>query len=348
MFPGRVVDEAGQPIPGARVRAYPLRQQHSEHRSAADGTFTPFRGKPNDQGGTGSGRGRTRRRRMSHGDEATAKQRHSSHSMSAMALIEFELFPVEEIEPWLCEGQPHLSWPILTLGDFWMPLGEEVLFEYSDAILAHWQSKHRRADYQLAYVVRDLFDAARIAIAPLPPFFERLVAHDHGIHWLLDLDRAPTSSSRDLDRLHYKAMRWLGERRLQSQYLQATPEIVFVRVGDALRIHWDARLRVDGIAAWRTTAERGCHELPVDTFVANVREAGQHLLRQMDARIRDLETGMAKPRTTVDLRMLRQEHEGWRKELELTQGEPQPDIPWREAEAAICALAASDGVDLDR
>ena len=68
----------------------------------------------------------------------------------------------------------------------------------------------------------------------------------------------------------------------------------------------------------------------------------------MDARIRDMETGMAKPRTTVDLRMLRQEHEGWRKELELTQGEPQPDIPWREAEAAICALAASDGVDLDR
>lgn len=40
MFQGRVVDEAGQPIPRARVRAYPLRHQYSEHRSATDGTFT--------------------------------------------------------------------------------------------------------------------------------------------------------------------------------------------------------------------------------------------------------------------------------------------------------------------
>ncbi len=260
-----------------------------------------------------------------------------------MALFEFELTPVQDIEPWDSPGGPNLSWFALSYGRFRMPVGDQVLFEYTDEILAHWgDCAERTADYQIAAFVRDTLGSVAAGTARLPERIERFAADSHRLHELrtetLALGRSPES-----EELSYTAWRWMGERHPWTGYLLACPNLYFLRIGDEVRIDWDNRDRmIEGCHAW--TAERGVFAMPVESFVDECRDFAGRLLGAMDARIKSIEAGRETPQTPVDLQSLWQQHETWRVEFASYFKEYQPDIPWGETEAALQLIAEKRGL----
>lgn len=258
-----------------------------------------------------------------------------------MALFEFELARVEDIVPWDTPGGPSLSWFALTDGLFRMPVGNQVLFEYSDEIMAHWGTNARLANYQIAAFAREMLGSIAAAASPLPRRLEQLAAD-----WdrLSELQRAArTDDSEEADDLAYSAWRWLGERSPWTSYLVANPNLQFVRVGDEVRIHWDNRDRVvAGRPVW--TAQVGVYAMPVESFVLGCRDFAQRLLVEMGARITAIGSGAAQAKAVVSLHSLREQQEAWASEFESYFDAYEPDIAWDEAERALQLIAEKAGL----
>lgn len=256
-----------------------------------------------------------------------------------MALFEFELARVEDITPWGEPGEQSLSWFALTDGRFRMVVGEQVLFRYTDGIMAHLAISERDADYQVAAFARDLLGSVAAAVAPLPARISRLASD-----WqLLSELKKPTDDVPATEDFWYNAWRWLGERSPWTSYLAECPSIQFVRVGDEIRIHWDNRnLRIDGIPVW--TAQQGVQVMSVEGFLEESRDFSRRLLTAMHDRIAGIESGTMKPQIEVSTSSLRQQHETWRAEFASYFGDYQPDIPWQETEKALLTIAEKKGL----
>jgi hypothetical protein len=259
-----------------------------------------------------------------------------------MALFEFELARVEDIVPWDTSAGPSLSWFALTDGQFRMPVGDQVLFEYSDEIRAHWGTTARNADYQIAAFAREMLGSVAAVATRLPERIERLAAH-----WdrLCKLQRESelADDGDDAEDLAYAAWRWLGERTPWSGYLVANPNFQFVRVGNDVRIHWDNRdLAVDGHPVW--TAQHGEHAMRVESFVQECRDFVQRLLIAMDDRIAAIEAGAVRAQAVLEPGLLRVQQETWRTEFETYSREYEPDIAWQKAERALEMIAKRKGL----
>ncbi|NUP10191.1 MAG: hypothetical protein HOW73_29425 [Polyangiaceae bacterium] len=267
-----------------------------------------------------------------------------------MPLFEFELARIEDIEPW---GNRSLSWFELTDGRFRMPVGDQVLFEYSEVITRHWEARlcahthqsavfERAADYQIAAFVRDMLGSAAAGAARLPERVERLAAD-----WerLTDLrnEADPNDESDEATDRADAAWRWLGERSPWTSYLVASPRFHFVRVGEEVRIHWDNReQRVDELPVW--TAQAGVFAMPVERFLYECRDFAERLLLEMERRIAMVESGAALAQADMDPESLRWQQETWRTEFDSYFAGYQPEIPWDEAQRALELIAAKRGV----
>ena len=259
-----------------------------------------------------------------------------------MALFEFELIPVEDIKPWGEAGKESLGWYPLTDGFFRIPVGDQVLFRYSDERLSHWPDAPRDVNYMIAAFARDVLESAAAGAAPLPERIERL-ASDWDLLARLRTESEAAEGDDAAEDLYYTAWRWLGARSPRTWYLNPHPDIYFVRIGDDVRIHWDSEFLVDGEPVW--AARHGVHVLPVGTFVEESRDFANRLLAAMDERITGIEAGTMRPRSEVNA-SLRQQHETWRAELESYFREYEPDMPWDETETALLTLAEKSGIRL--
>jgi len=253
-------------------------------------------------------------------------------------LFEFELAPVEKITPWGTPDDPSLSWFALTDGWFRMPVGQQVLFQYTDEILMHWGVNERDANYQLAALARDILGSVAAGVASLPEKIEHLVSS-----WdILTMLRLNDSTEIN-DDLSYAAWRWLEERSPWTSYLVACPNFQFIRIGDQLYIHWDNRDElIDGISVW--TAQQGVHVLPVSEFIEQCRGFMDHLLNAMNERIAAIETGGIVPQAPVSSASLWEQHATWQAEFASYFQGYEPDIAWKEAEQAIHLIAEKKGI----
>jgi Family of unknown function (DUF5984) len=255
-----------------------------------------------------------------------------------MALFEFQLADVAKVRPWGEAPKQSLSWFALTDGVFHMPVGDQVLFRYSE----EFNLLSRDADYQLASIARDVFGSFAPGIARLPPALEALAAD-----WpsLRRLYQASYPASAQEDDVAYDAWRWLGERSPWTSYFVANPDLNFVRVGEGVHIHWDNRDRkIDGVQAW--TALHGVHRLSVSEFEAECRDFADRLLGQMTVRIDQIESGQARPQIPLDVADLRSQHATWVKEFDSYFKPAEPDIPWEQTMAAITQIAKRAGIAL--
>ena len=254
-----------------------------------------------------------------------------------MALFEFELRDLGEIAPWETSKGPSLSWFALTDGHFRMPVGNEVLFEYTEAVQSHLKLEDPRVDYQIASIARDMLECLMPAIMKMPPRVERLASDWNKLRQLQKATEALDENDESWD-LTYNAWRWLGERSPWTSYFVSNPRFTFVRVRDEVRIHWDNRgLEIDGITAW--TAQTGVHVLPVTAFIDECRSFSNRLLIQMAQRVDLLESGSAKAQVPVNIESLREQHDSWKAELETYFKERDTDLSWQETEHALCAAA---------
>ncbi|WP_042725649.1 DUF5984 family protein [Chthoniobacter flavus] len=262
-----------------------------------------------------------------------------------MALFEFDLDPVEEIVPWGSPNDPSLSWFVLTLGQFRMPIGDQVLFRYREEVLRLWESDVQRdAHYQIASIARDILGSVAPGVAPLPPFFELLATDRALLEQLLSV-RLEDEAGRELSPDYYTAWRWLGERSPWTGYFVENPEFYFVRIGDRIHIRWDNRSkRVDGTEVWE--ASYGSYEIPIEAFTSECRDFSDRLLADMHKRISCIETGDFHPQVAVSIDSLREQQESWRCEFDSYFRAERQDIPWEEAESEIRKTAAVCGASL--
>jgi Family of unknown function (DUF5984) len=264
-----------------------------------------------------------------------------------MSLFEFELRPVEQIEPWGTPPAQSLSWFALTEGTFCIPVGTDVLFRYTPEMLAHWgeDPASRNATYQVAAFVRDSVGSLAAGMAPMPELFEQIAGNRDLRRRLLRLTSEIAAQSDEHQERAYQAWRWLGERSPWMGYLAACPRFAFLRVGDDVHVAWDnSETTIDGIKVW--TADYGVFALPVDAFVAECRSFADRLLATMEDRLTAIASGEARPRVAVGVGALLEQHRAWARELEGYFGDYTPDIEWRYAESALRAIAAEGGVPL--
>ena len=97
-------------------------------------------------------------------------------------LFQFELRPLDQVEPWGGSADPNLHWLGLTDGEYWIQAGNHRLFEYSDAALARSRGS-RCCEYQVVRLYEDVIDLAPNALEPVPQELQRYIALDDSRSW---------------------------------------------------------------------------------------------------------------------------------------------------------------------
>lgn len=257
--------------------------------------------------------------------------------MNTKPLFEFEIAPVDKIQPWGEAPNLSLSWFALTDGIFKLNAGNHQLFQYSDEIAKHWQIGSRNTDYFVVAFARDFLNSAIPAITPLPDFL-------HPLAWNWDLLRDLRIKSKDHDAC-YDAFRWLGERSPWTSYLNANPEISFIRKENDIMIAWDNRDRIiDDIPVWQE--QFGTHLISVDDYLSECHSFVNRLLDEMLRRINSIASGKLKPQIPVDCQDLLKQHETWKKEFAgYFTSSNEPDISWDETRNALSQIVNDLKID---
>ena len=281
---------------------------------------------------------------------------------SSEHLFQFELAPVERIQPWSGQdGSLSLSLYALTDGHFRISVGEEVLLRYTPEIISHWRLDHQDADYQVACFARDVLDAVSAIISPIPALFENIVRDEVLFRQLQEsptkqpYEKVPSSviseldagkANRDFKEDHYDAFRWLDERSIWLNYFTACPNLWFVRVGEEVWVQWDnTNRKFEGIEVW--AARRGTYALSVGAFLAECHSFSERLLSAMESRIASIENGSVRAQIPLDSASLRMELLEFKKEfINSLSAKYEPDIDWEEAEEAMRNIALSRGITL--
>lgn len=278
-------------------------------------------------------------------------------------LFQFELAPVENIEPWGDNdgGTLSLSLYALTDGHFRISVGKEALLRYNPEIISRWGLHNEDAGYQVACFASDVLASVSAVIAPIPKFFENIIRDEALFRHLKEspakhfYEKVPSGVIRELEAGktnsdfrddHYNAFRWLGERSLWLNYLTAFPDMWFVRVGNEVWIRWDnVNKKFDGIDVW--TARQGTYVLPVQAFLAECRSFSERLLSAMESRIVSLENGIVRAQIPVDTSSLRYQLLAFKNEFEKSlSARYESDIDWEDSEKAMRNIALKSGITL--
>ncbi|MBC8138191.1 MAG: hypothetical protein H8F28_20110 [Fibrella sp.] len=260
----------------------------------------------------------------------------------------FRLMPAEEIPPWGTEqGQPTLSWFGLTRGYFWIEVGGQELFRYTDAVLDHWQRLYPRSlraslpyeEYQVARYWEDLLDMLPAILDPLPDdFAKRLVDASRWRSWEEGALRwAKECGDESLD-IYSTGLEWWSQRRWQAWHLAHPPRLWLWRVKDMIHIRWDNRdITVDGMLVWE--AQQGEYTLSVAEFLAAVESFHARFLSKMELRVNAVRTAWSRPKVKIDFDALILEQAarpGWL-EYTVRPTTVQRALSWEQVREAIAA-----------
>ena len=151
----------------------------------------------------------------------------------------------------------------------------------------------RYADYYVSFFWADILERLPAILEPVPaPLAQRLSAFHAWVNWLAtrddwinvrdeDGDDAMLEEQADRER---NAVDWWSERRLDTSYLSAGPDIVMWSDGISMHIVWDNRaLLLDGVPVWG--AQAGQIDLPLKDFLTEVQAFDQQFLKLMTQRI---------------------------------------------------------------
>lgn len=228
-------------------------------------------------------------------------------------LINFTPLPLENVEPWGRPGDLSLSWFALTIGEYWIQVGESILFEYTEG--SQLLCPGRYCEYQVARLHEDLTEMLPYILEPVPPSLVQYISGDSGEAFLKTKhlwseknfvsDRDP--ALRELADKYWETLdastTWLGKRVLDGLYLTPTPYIMVW--SDEVNVHfeWDNR---EAVADWTNnqpafTALRGTYKLPRDEFKAEVRSFHSRLMEQMAERIDRVLSGALSAEIKIDL-----------------------------------------------
>jgi len=260
-------------------------------------------------------------------------------------LFQFELRPLDQIQPWGEPEDPNLHWFGLTDGLYWIQAGEHRLFEYSDIAQAR-SGVPPFCDYQVVRLYEDVVDLAPYALEPVPGELQRYIALDESKPWnyywskwckSVDASGASEDSMDILD----EAGPWIGRRTLDSAYLTPSTNIIFWSNQESVHIQWDNRDKLlQDCQAW--SAQSGSWRLPRVKFMDEVRSFHDRLMEQMEKRVSQVAAGALAKTVRLDVEGLRQEQHTRSQSIERNLCQPAPPTDWSSVLAAVRSLEASE------
>ncbi len=272
----------------------------------------------------------------------------------ARQLFNFVLNPVHQVVPWGSERK--LNWYALTEGRYWLDVGEQELFRYTEEFLRHCKTPSIAPpacyeDYFVARLWDDLHDILPFVIEPVPADIaarRRIVERARARLLSAPERQAPVEVVRQLlphnvqgqdamRELCLNATWWWHARRLPVMHLVANPEIHLWREGDVVWVAWDnVGINVEGIIAW--TAQQGQADFRFDHFVAEVRSFARRLTEEMDARIESVCSGRMSLDALVPVEELRQAQAEWNRAMDVHRLRP-AETNWNEVRHALDTIA---------
>ncbi|MBN8459027.1 MAG: hypothetical protein J0M04_14440 [Verrucomicrobia bacterium] len=220
-----------------------------------------------------------------------------------MALFDFKLRPLHEVQPWGGMDGPDdlcLHWFGLTDGCFSIDCGIARLFQYTPEMLVKWEipspdewNPTAWVDYPIIRLYEDVIDLLQHVLVELPSDFHRLVS-DVASHraWRENLRQIAESDDwdegdEDMSQCYLLVLQWMGYRKLDSSYLVDGPETWFWRHSDEIYVLWDNEDSVaDGFPRW--TAASGVISMSVERFLGEVESFHHRLMASMQDRIHEI------------------------------------------------------------
>lgn len=198
--------------------------------------------------------------------------------------INFRLKPPKKIVPF-GGNRDHLSWFGLTDGELWIDVGEQTIYEYSDAAMRGFDSMESKYnDYYLSRFLEDFSEIFGAVREPVPKRFYDIVgsfAADTE-QWLgKHFDDSDEDFLRFEDEEYSPLTEWFYKRVFDSGHLVGGPLIGCFRCGDNIKIYWESDCKLDnGESIWRYPS--GIYELPYEKFTAAVSGFFSEFYEKMD------------------------------------------------------------------
>ncbi len=208
--------------------------------------------------------------------------------------ILFKLKHPDEIAPFGMAPNLSLHWFGLMDGLLWIQVGEQTIYEYSEASEKYFGCFMRYNDYQLSRFMEDFFETFKYVGESIPRELHDDLEHfDAQVQvWKERRDAGLTEGSPEedewFDKLYFEEycepMEWYWRRSFDSGHLVGGPYIGCFRCDDRIKIMWESDFFTDeGQSIW--TSPKGCLEISYDEFVDSVTAFFQVFCDAMDEQV---------------------------------------------------------------
>lgn len=210
-------------------------------------------------------------------------------------MFEFDLTPVEQIQPWGESPNLSLHWFALTDGKYRIRVGDDYLLNYSDTFLGNANNSTSFVEYQVVRLWEDIVEMLPAILEPVP---ERL-------HSLLVASATERNEwlEKAVEDLPEVGTYWLCDRELDCGYLTNAPQITIWSTETDVIVGWDCELKSkSGEPVWSAT--RGSYRMSRNEFLSIVNEFNSALIVQMRDRVDRLASGWKSDTVSIDLSQL--------------------------------------------
>ncbi|MCE4265502.1 DUF5984 family protein [Rhodococcus globerulus] len=202
-----------------------------------------------------------------------------------MMRFQFELVPVDEVEPW--GENRNLHWFGLTEGWYCLDVGGVDLLRYSEQTTARRSPTDGRtvppwAEYYVVRLWEDMLQALPYILEPVPNDLVDFVTAG----WSIDFDDIDDAELLDNTQID-AAIDAYSDRSVDTGYLRFGPELQWWRTlepVDTVNVDWRFNVDPDGDVAF-TAPLSGRASVSTDKFVSAITDFDYRLLEAMQVRV---------------------------------------------------------------
>lgn len=233
-------------------------------------------------------------------------------------LFDFSLRSLEEVQPWGKHPNLTLSWFGFTEGFYRLQVGSEFLLNYSDKFVTTCAKRFPNlysgsfVDYYVVRLWESILDMLPDVLEPLPIELSAPVEENKAtwfswannpIYWV----RNQPDEDEALDTF-VLATSWLNTRRLDTAYLQNSPNIWMWSTARSVTISWDNTGIVwEGLPVWSAT--KGHYTTDRNQFLDEVHTFHNRLIAEMAERVDRICGHWNRPEIYIDTEHLKREQQ---------------------------------------
>lgn len=237
----------------------------------------------------------------------------------------------------------NLHWFALTDSHYWITVGAEQLFRYTEQCARHWgmDATLPYVDYYLARLVEDLLEILPHVCTPIPEDIFKHVASIEQInatvsqmsHWF---EEVWDESDEMYDEV-YPPLLKLVSRKLDAGYLNDAPDIWIFRHDNEIIVQWDCMRSRPNL---RWTATVGEYKVRFPTFVQDVVGFLSSFLTEMDEQVKRAQGYKLPENVSLDIPQLLKSHAERKQEIadqlmRLQKGTVASDTDWDQVRQAL-------------